>query len=614
MPPKKRQKTAIKPRNRKCAVTASAKSSAKAVKGAKNSCQSKPARAQTRSKSKIPSSKTVEAAKGAGIRSTAELQEYMRQARNSDSDTELQLNASEQEIQDLAGTGGAEPVAQTSNNATPTDEVTSSSDSESDHSGSESGTDSDGSSETPVKRKLPFDRRTKEFGRVDISPASLENGRDTRDLNKLQELLLANPQAVDAIDSMLQLLKSTPKDNSDPAKEKTTSGDDRPGTSNRVPFRGPVQGNSETTIYTRAVPSASPSQQDQLGQAVPMDRLALSLNAIAMNNTEGDMVLTQPQADANVSNSLSLSNVVSDNDPPRLREPNSDDANRVHQERVAAKTRTDAMIVEAERQKLALEKPLAGTDITELVSHHLLLDNPGSCNLDCDDKLFALAVHLDKGTIGKIENGDFVELSKLLPRDKVLPEDEFDKVEIVSKDGKPAFNPIVDKDSSIINCFKKWEAAFDVYAGVFVRAHPKRGPEIFEYKHTIRKASESFVWSGIYAYDKIFRTHMETNKGRTWGKKLKDVWTDHVHMHLHKPLNVPGEGSGRKRKICRFFNKNGKCVKGSQCEYEHRCAVCFMFGHGKYNCRRAAKKDMKDGAVAPTSHKNQSQQPTKLDD
>lgn len=200
------------------------------------------------------------------------------------------------------------------------------------------------------------------------------------------------------------------------------------------------------------------------------------------------------------------------------------------------------MIVEAERQKLALEKPVTGNDLIIMDQVQLILDNPGSCNLECDDKLFALAVHLDRATIDKIEKGDFVELSKLLPHDKVFPEDEFDKVEIVSKDGKPVFHPMVDKDSAIINSFKKWEAAFDIYAGVFVRAHPKRGPEIFEYKHMIRKASDNFVWSCIYAYDKIFRTHMETNKGHTWGKKLKDAWSDHVHMHIHRVSSPPGDG------------------------------------------------------------------------
>lgn len=226
-----------------------------------------------------------------------------------------------------------------------------------------------------------------------------------------------------------------------------------------------------------------------------------------------------------------------------------------------------------------------------------VLDTPGSFNTECDDNLFALAMHLDLAMVQKIERGEYVELSKLLPREKLVPQDEYDKVTIVSKNGKPAFEPHPgDKDSVIINSYKRWEAAFDVYAGVFVRAHPRRSPEIFQYKHTIRKAAESYVWSGIYAYDKVFRTHMQSNPGRTWSKKHKDAWSDHVHVHK---VVVANEGNpGKKRKICRYFNKNGRCAKGAQCEYDHRCAVCFMFGHGKYNCRKAKKDDKEtDGGL-----------------
>lgn len=392
-----------------------------------------------------------------------------------------------------------------------------------------------------------------------------------------------------------------------------------------APLRWPVLGNSDTTIYTRAVPSASPSQQAQIGPAVPMNRLDLSLNAAAgecqaSTNRVGDReLLMEPCRNLNPDQTLNVA--APQLDPPPVDQsslfPNSDrdlddrrcgvgdPTNPVHQERIAAKTCTDAMVVEAERQKLELERPLAGT-IDSLITETSLFDNPRSSNLQCDNKLFALAVHVDKATKIKIENGEFVDLSKLLPHDKVLPDDEFDKVEIVSKDGKPAFNPVVDKDTAIINSFKKWEAAFDVYAGIFVKAHPRCGPEIFEYKHTIRKALESFVWSSIYAYDKVFRTHMETNKGRTWGKKIKDAWSDHVHMHLSKATSPNTDTlSARKRKCCRYFNKNGHCTKGGQSEFDHQCSVCFMFGHGKYNCRKNAKKETAPSPGAAISSKNQ---------
>lgn len=507
-------------------------------------------------------------------------------------------------------------MEQTSNNATPDDEGEISSSSSSSESESDLGESEDtnsGEDDTlapPVKRKLPFNRETNQFSRVDISPGSLEEGRDARGLEKLQELLLANPGAVSAIDTMLKMLQ-TGKTPATEAGQPPNVPEGTEGTSQgtaRPPQRGPVQGISETTVYTRAVPSASPSQQDNSGQDVQMNRLALSLNAVAMHATEGNpapllqnvpdsfnAVLGESDQSQNV-----LSTSVPNFPPDNIAEPvvqdgertrDHDRLNEIHLERLAAKTRTDAMVVEAERQKLGLEKPLTGTVTSDILAE------PGSSNIDCDDQLFALSVHLDLATIRRIEQGEYVELSKLLPRDKVVPGDEYDKVEIVSKDGKPAFAPHGgDRDAQIINSYKRWEAAFDIYAGIFVRAQPRRGPELYQYKHTIWKAADSYVWPGIYAYDKIFRTHMQSNPGRTWAKKHRNAWTDHVHVH--KTLNYSGDPNGvRKRKICRFFNKNGRCSKGAQCEFEHRCSVCLMFGHGKFNCRKA-KKEEKDPAPA----------------
>lgn len=342
----------------------------------------------------------------------------------------------------------------------------------------------------------------------------MENGKDTRDLGKLQEMLFSNPGAVEAIDSMLKLIKSG---NTTGANAVCPPTEGPPEASSARPQRGPVQGNSETTVYTRAVPSASPSQEANAGVGVPMERLNRSLDAVTIDPgferprlTNSEILIqsgnnAEPQI--NGPPSFTTPSFPEDQPQPQGSNRDPDRSNQIHQDRLAAKARTDAMVVEAERQKLSLEKPLTGNDLAT-VSLNEILDKPGSTNLECDDKLFAPSAHLDKLTIVKIERGEYVELSRLLPRDKVVPEDEFDKVEIVSKDGKPAFNPVGDKDSAIINSYKCWEAAFDIYAGIYVKAHPRRGPEIFQYKHTIRMASESFVWSGIYAYDKVFRMHM----------------------------------------------------------------------------------------------------------
>lgn len=273
-------------------------------------------------------------------------------------------------------------------------------------------------------------------------------------------------------------------------------------------------------------------------------------------------------------------------------------------ERSAAKERTDQMILEAERQKINMGCPVTGKRFSISPELTEILDKPGSHNLECDNNLYGLSIHLDETLLTLIRAGQYVDLSKILPNDKVVPDEEPERVQLVQQDGKLGIASFVDKDAVIINSFKRWELAFDVYAGVFTRAHPRRGPEMLEYKHIIRRASETYVWANVYAYDKIHRTHMQNNPGRTWSKKHRDAWSDHVKIYRSSALQSSPEtlNQGKKKKPCRYFNKNGKCTKGSGCEFDHKCAFCGMFGHGKHNCRKflASKKETMATAPHPT--------------
>lgn len=246
------------------------------------------------------------------------------------------------------------------------------------------------------------------------------------------------------------------------------------------------------------------------------------------------------------------------------------------------------MILEAERQKIFMEHPVTGKRLLPNPELLQLLDKPGSHDLSCNNNLYGLSIHLDANTITLIEAGQFVNLSSLIPSDRVVPDEEPERLQLVHQDGKLGVAPYTDKDAVIINSFKRWELAFDIYAGVFTRAHPQRGPDLLEYKHIIRRASETYIWSNVYSYDKIHRTHMQRNPGRTWSKKHRDAWTDHVKIYKNAALTSGQDATnpGRKRKPCRFFNKNGKCIKGSNCEYDHKCAHCGLFGHSKHNCRK----------------------------
>lgn len=579
MPPKKQPKldnrgVADKPPKQRVGVNKKSKASTRKT-------------AKTKPKGGVKSSVILEAASGAGISSTAELQNYMRETWSRSKSCE------EKPDQDVVyPTTSSDHVSdgELSSSGSKSDERDSSSSSDSD-SDSDSSTNELMDSDNPVRRKIPFNRETGQFTPVQVSPGSLENGKDVRDLGKLQEMLMSNPQAVTAITSMLDVIKAMQNDHQDERQAQASStvpGRVLPAPPPQNP-RDTRPGMSETTIYTHAVPSASPSQEARRDLDLCLDRLAVSGAADQQPNVE---------CSTNPLSTLALPLINTDlpivADPAAPAQPDVME-DEVQRERQAAKARTDQMILEAERQKIFMERPVTGKKFVPTNELLQILDKPRSHDLTCDNNLYGLSVHLDANTIMLIESGQFVNLSILIPSDKVVPDDEPERLQLVHQDGRLGVAPYTDKDASIVNSFKRWELAFDVYAGVFTRAHPQRGPELLEYKHIIRRASETYIWSNVYSYDKIHRTHMQHNPGRTWSKKHRDAWSDHVKIYKNSALSTGQDATnpGRKRKPCRFFNKNGKCNKGANCEYDHKCVHCRLFGHGKHNCRKlqAAKRE-----------------------
>ena len=79
-----------------------------------------------------------------------------------------------------------------------------------------------------------------------------------------------------------------------------------------------------------------------------------------------------------------------------------------------------------------------------------------------DDDFFHLTCFIEPSLIHKIEKGEFVELKKLLPKDK-LGRTEEGRLEWVQRDGGTFLVPASQRDSKI-NSFRKWEQAFRAYA------------------------------------------------------------------------------------------------------------------------------------------------------
>ena len=151
-----------------------------------------------------------------------------------------------------------------------------------------------------------------------------------------------------------------------------------------------------------------------------------------------------------------------------------------------------------------------------------------------------------------------------------------------------------------INSFIKWEQAFRVFSSIYTAFHPARAGELIQYNHIIHSASQMFAWENIYRYDREFRIHMSRHHmNRSWAVILQQVWSmfskDKVSYN-HTPgtsrwnnhSNNGQQGSSTQRKLCFDFNR-GMCSYGKRCKFEHRCSFCNKFGHGSFNCRKAAR-------------------------
>ena len=87
-----------------------------------------------------------------------------------------------------------------------------------------------------------------------------------------------------------------------------------------------------------------------------------------------------------------------------------------------------------------------------------------------DKDYLLVAAHVDSVTLGKIVTGDYVDFAKLIPRDKVLQEDD-QCLEVVVRGGRTFWVPAADCEVQSIHNFSKWKQAFRVYSDIYVSLH-----------------------------------------------------------------------------------------------------------------------------------------------
>ena len=210
-----------------------------------------------------------------------------------------------------------------------------------------------------------------------------------------------------------------------------------------------------------------------------------------------------------------------------------------------------------------------------------------------DEGYMVVGNHVDSVTYQKIQKGEYVDFGKLIPKDKVLAEED-NRMEMVMKNGRTFYVPV--SDVANINSFAQWEQVFRVFANIYLTVHPQRSAELIEYNHIIHTISLSYAWENAYLYDKEFRIHMGNNPRRSWSIILQQAWSlrlrDKVqfqggHGSNGNAMSSHNGSSGKSKSSdpCQRYNK-GRCPFGAGCRYEHKCSYCYKFGHTILTCRK----------------------------
>ena len=167
-----------------------------------------------------------------------------------------------------------------------------------------------------------------------------------------------------------------------------------------------------------------------------------------------------------------------------------------------------------------------------------LVQNVGCTTAMMDEDYLVIGAHIDETLQSKIVKGEYIDFGKLLPRDKVLADDE-SKLELVIHNGKTFWVPT--SETIAISHFSKWEQAFRIYANVYTKRFPHRSSKLIQYNHIIHTIAGMYVWENVYSYDKEFRMHLSKHPNRSWSVILQQAWSMKLKDRLlHRDFQYSG--------------------------------------------------------------------------
>ena len=351
---------------------------------------------------------------------------------------------------------------------------------------------------------------------------------------------------------------------------------------NQVPSgQGPVrQVVSGTTIYKDALEFQEQVEGISVNNHTVNGQKRDSSSSDEPVDTSDEMLVEMDETDKFI-NSCIVGDGKQDRRGGRDREEPQPSTSRYQQgPRPRELSRGEEMVKEAETAKARMLATSGKPDLMNLRVQSSMVD----------EDYVVISANIDDNMCHKIQNNEYVDFGKLLPRDRIMLEEDH-RMELVSKGGLTYFTPVSDRDNGGISSFSKWEQAFRVFSNIYSSKFADRASELIQYNHVIYLASLSFQWENVYLYDKEFRLHMSRHPERSWAVILQQAWTLRLKDRIrHDNWWSDNTHEGQRQKVrepCRRYNR-GKCNYGPRCKFEHRCSVrnCGKFRHGAHVCRK----------------------------
>ena len=225
--------------------------------------------------------------------------------------------------------------------------------------------------------------------------------------------------------------------------------------------------------------------------------------------------------------------------------------------------------------------------------------DPGALLRFFDDEFFHITCHVDPNLKLKIETSQFVDLEKLLIKERPSAYAFADNcMGIFQHDGLTYFAPASESSGKITNMIH-WEQAFRVYAAIYSKANPHRASEILQYIYVINTAVTTYHWNNVVQYDYTFKQLMSMYPCRSWVKTYEQGSNLSMRDSIVKNQSN-NSGKNGNENTCWQYNR-GKCFDKNCSKGDHHCSYCGKWGHGMHICRKK-KQTQRNWSDEASSH------------